>query len=719
MPSYSEDSDSMGDSGYEMLTDSTLMTDEEDDGASSVASLEDDVDSSMVDSTESLASQPEHHDPDPIPSFGGLDEDHLDGSGMTMRDNSGSEEILFIESEEETGDSIPVVHKLNDFTSAEAADIWRHLHLDVAPVPALYSTTRQTMSRELLETDEPFRVLYVGSTAPKDEIQHKLAAALAAAISESAISSGSWDGVKSPRFNIVPISSFGSRSTSPEVELVDSTGLDMTFDVCSAAKASKHEGHPDTLSLWLNGNQNITSVWTEKGAQLENAGWKLPHLTVIYCSDDDNSHRRMTRVYARQFMARHAVPTLVISQKPLFNNTSEVFSLDGRAVHLCIESGEEGKSTVHKRLPIDLSTFLNLNPRQLNRNLGCITGLASPSRIELSSDSLRRSVDSSTALLRDVEKEPRGAKASGLDWIRAKKRDELWKLVLVGWLFACGLAGATFGIAYMKFTNTPESTLPIAQTISSILTPAVTMQSTASLASPAITTSSSQIPGMMSSIMNPSADFKQLVDSKMMPLNSSDRFQIHVIGNNHAIIRPPQKYLSLRKPPALFARVTRGDDIVNAELSKLFDGVYTLSLNEEDAWGVLKVSIWTKDRPIVKEDLEIDFGTPWMKVSRWVKLVEDRRTELQTLIDQAAIDAKDLSQTAGHQAVEIGNAMLSKAKEFSEDVSSGITKLCQDIMALPTKLSRDGEYVTKAQQHAKEIWERKKQDLRRKRNAKV
>ncbi|KAA8900170.1 hypothetical protein FN846DRAFT_150413 [Sphaerosporella brunnea] len=734
MPSYSEDSDGMGDSGYEILTDSTIMTDEEDDGASSVASLEDDdnldTGSSMADSTESLASRQataEHHDPDPIPSFGGLDEDHLDGSGMTLRDrDSGPEEISFVESDEETGDYIPVIHKLNDFTNAEAADLCQQLRLNLAsPQPALYSTVRQTMSRELLETDEPFRVLYVGSTTAKDEIQHKLAAALAAAISESAVSSSSWDGVKSPRFNIVPISSFGSRSTSPEVELIDSTGLDMTFDVCTAAKAAKNDGHSDTLSLWLNGNQNITSVWTDKGAQLESAGWKLPHLAVIYCSDDDNAQRRMTRVYARQFMGRHAVPTLVVSQNPHYHSTSEVlFSLDPRTVHVCIESEEqEGRPAIHKMLPIDLSTFLKLNPRQLNRNIGCITGLASASRIDISSASLRKSrIESSTALLRDVEKEPRGVKASGLNWIREKKRSELWKLILVGWLFACGLAGATFGIAYMKFANTSGSAMPIAQTT----TPEITMQSTASMASSTIPSQPAQISAISVSSMGPSVEFKgQLLDSKLMTLNSSDQFQAHIIGNNNVIIRPPQKYLSLRKPPVMFARVTRGDTVVDSELSKLFDGVYTLNLNKEDAWGVLNVSIWTKNRPIVKEDLEVDFGAPWMKISRWVKLVEERRNKLQTLIDQATNDAKeiasDLSHTAGHQAVEIGTAVSNKAKEFLDNVATGITQFYKDTAVLSMKLipGKDGKYVRKAQSQAKKIWERKKEELRRRKQRKA
>lgn len=97
MPTYSEDGDGiMGESTYEILTDSTLLTDDEDD-ASSVASLDDqseEDDSASVGDAESLAEFPEemgHHDPHPgIPAFGGLDEQPLESSGMTMKsDGSG------------------------------------------------------------------------------------------------------------------------------------------------------------------------------------------------------------------------------------------------------------------------------------------------------------------------------------------------------------------------------------------------------------------------------------------------------------------------------------------------------------------------------------------------------------------------------------------------------------------------------------------------------
>lgn len=743
----------MGDSGYEILTDSIILTDEEDE-ASSVASIDDEDllgtgSGSLVDSIASLLDRAEEvedgHDPDPIPAFGGLDDHHRICSGTTTRNRNGSctpdEEIVFDEPVDFCGDYIAVSQRLTSFSEVERAEIWKSLGKHSTPPPPLYSAVRQCMSRELLQADEPFRVLYIGSLAAKEEIQHKLAGALAAAISESAISSGSWDGVKSPRFNIVPITSFGSRSNTPDVELVNSSGLDMTFDVCNIAKATKNPGQLDTLSLWLNGNQNITSVHSEQGARLKCAGWKLPHLAVIYCSDADNPQCRMARVYARMFMARHSVATLVITQNPAYYNAAEQAPLDPRSIHLSIQSDEREvgdndskRSIVHKTLPVDLSTFLSLNLRQLNRSLGWITGLSynnlnqQVNELQMMRRQSSGGVDSATtsSMQRDVERAPQGwEKFDGngtrsFQWIRDMGTHyEPRKLMLAGWMVFCGIAVGILGITCMKaadYTTDEVSMIPTVATMVSITTPSITLQHTASSSvaslAPVPVSASSPVAAMSLSVA-PQVDFRSQLP---VTFNPSDRFQIDIMGCNHVIVQPPQKYLQLRRPPPLFVQVIRNEDSVDASLSQLADGSYTLNIDEGDAWGVLKVALWTESKPIVKGDIEIDFGTPWMEVSRWMRVVEQRRAQLQQLLNQAAINAKetaiDFTQSAGHQVTEIGSIVLAKAKGYSGDVPNGLVKLHQDAMSMTNKLKRasvenSGKYVQKAQNQAKTIWERR------------
>ncbi|KAG0123614.1 hypothetical protein HOY82DRAFT_220325 [Tuber indicum] len=744
MPAHSEDGGSspLEESTYELLSMSTEISDDEDD-ASSITSFRDNIseDNMSIEDSESLAEFQDdspHSDPSPgIPAFGGLDEQHLDKSRMTLKDERfGSEQVVFEEPEDFAGEQISVSSRVIEFNEADSMDISQHLRVDDPPPAKLFATVRQTMSKHQLVMEEPFRILYVGATSAKDEITTKLGGALAVPVTESTSSSCSWESSKGSRFNVIPVSSFGARSSSPEVELVESFGVEMAVDVCTAARSSKRENRPETLSLWLNGNQSVSSSYGDSGPQLESPGWKLPHLAVVFSSEDDNTQRRMTRVYARAFMARHSVPTLVISQDPLYHKLTENYTLDTRSVHMCLESQSDSKygHLVHKRLPIDLNTFLNLDVRQMNRNLACVTGISPKSDREnapIPVGGLRTSVSSITStntLLRDVEKAPHQPTlnaSSSLYWVRDQKREDLWKVFLVGWIFVCGLAGATFAIACMKFKSpmaTDEALAPAVKSVTQMTTSASTVMSPTAVS---VITSLSATVQHSSSIAttspcSPKNDISSLVfDPNSLTLSQSGQFTVHVIGDNHLIIRPPQKYLLLRKPPTLFVEVTRGGDEISSELSKPLEGVYTLELDSEQAWGLVKISISTRSAPLISETLEVDFGSPWLKLSGWLKAVEQKKAEIQVIVEQTIIEAEkianDLTDIAGKQAMEAKEAIVAKAKE----ITNGASKLYQGTKSITLKhylpsVSKS-EYVQKAQKQAKIVWGKETEKLSAKR----
>lgn len=742
MPTHSDDGDSiLGESAYEILTESTLLSDDDDD-ASSINSLGDgsSEDNVSIGDAESLAEfqdDPPHTDPHPgIPAFGGLDEQPLDESGMTLTDERvGLEQVVFEEPEDFVGEQISVTSRVLEFNEVETLEISQHLRVDESPPTKLFATVRQTMSKHQLVMEETFRVLYIGAPTAKDDIITKLGGALAVPVTESTSSSCSWESSKGSRFNVIPVSSFGARSSSPEVELVESFGVEMTVDVCTVARASKRENRQDTLSLWLNGNQSVSSFYGDSGPQLENHGWKLPHLAVVFCSEEDNTQRRMTRVYARSFMTRHSIPTLVISQSPLYYKPTENYTLDTRSVHMCLESQSESKygHLVHKRLPVDLSTFLSLDVRQMNRNLACITGIPSSSDREIAPIPVGgiRTSPSIVNTMQDVEKAPQRpslASANSLDWVREHKREDLWKAFIFGWIFVCGLAGATFAIACMKFSRAsmaaedPFVPLKVESITELTTTPSVLPHSAISV----VTSISSSVSNSLSitTSCGPKMDIPSLIfEPRPLVLNQSEHFTVHVIGDNHVIIRPPQKYLLLRKPPSLFVEVTRGEEIVDSILSKPFEGVYTLELNSDEAWGPLKISISTKSRPLINETLEVDFGSPWLKLSGWMKVAEQKKAGIQSLIEQAKVDASqiasEISSVAGKQAVEAKDAMLAKAKEITSEVSrlyegAKYPDMKRYLLSMRKSVGesvRKSEYVRKAQRQAKVLWEEKAKEL--------
>ena len=188
-----------------------------------------------------------------------------------------------------------------------------------------------------------------------------------------------------------------------------------------------------------------------------------------------------------------------------------------------------------------------------------------------------------------------------------------------------------------------------------------------------------------------------------------------MLGNNHVVIRPPQKYFLQRRPPALFVQLMRGPEEIKGSLSKMFDGVYTLEIADEDAWGLMQVLVWTKSRPVVRETIEVDFGPSWMRMSRWMKVVEDRRAGLQVLIEQARIEAVEIASELAGTATQQAAEFASELADMAGQVSSGISKLVSTAGRIASDRQKDAEvYVKKAQGRAKSIWEGRGSTGRRK-----
>ncbi|KAI9779748.1 MAG: hypothetical protein M1839_007246 [Geoglossum umbratile] len=772
-----DNASSLGDSAYEILTDSAVLTSDDedrDDNTDSVASLDehgtDDV-ASLADteasgetaSTSSRSdSRPEIHG---IPEFSGLDREthyqEASASGATLRgeERSSTPPIEF-EEPAFLGEQVSVTHTVCNFSEQQTAEILKRVRI-ADPPTRLAATVRQTMAKQGLAIDEPFRVLYVGNPMAKGEIISKIGASLAVPMAQTSHR-------RSSRFNVVPISSFGG-SNSPEVELIDSFGLELVVDECTQAKTTKVDGRPDTLTLNLNNSFWYRSRCDDSGFHLESPTyWKLPHLAVFFCSDDDSISVRQTRLYARSFMARHAVPSIFISQNPLYGRPGENYALDTRSVHMCLESRSATLlgSLVLKRLPIDLSTFLNIDARQMNRNLACLTGLHAgrdasqlPSCEQISSPQSVVSKDTKTSPY------PYGI-AQGLDFLREHRNRGFWATALVASFFALALATVTFSsssygsgqLYWRSRSRGPESFIQVVSTPASSATVATSATAPSAVLPPqphdtgAVPSPETDRP-MSNGVASPSLDFVGILfNQPLTAVNDSDKFKLHIIGDSHMILRPPRRFGLLKKPPKIFVRVTRNDRVVDVRLSKLFEGAYTLKLEREDAYGTMNVSVWTKSKPSMEQVFELDFGSPWLKIwglrkaaralsEELQKDVKYAQDSLQAAVGQAAVDARNAmgraSQGARKGAAKTQELVISTAKQISEKVSKQGRIASEELAVHASELSntickqakglyqatrnlpslRVSESLRKAQFQAQSIWTRDSDEREAKKTA--
>lgn len=627
--SCDDTSSSLGDSTYEFIDDkSTVVSDDEEQGSSAVFS----TDGRYVepqsnhglpcrDSISEQGSQSSYAEPSNICfdldsslatiSTSNYVETDKNGHGTRStgcqdtfehRKQEGEQAIVLTESTinpagptvEAEGSCITRV-----WSADEIPDVSRQLPQSPPPTQVAV-TVKQTMVSHGLVLDQPYKVLYIGDNSARDQVIQKIGSALAATLeSEKA---------RPSRFNIVPISSFGD-STSPEVVLIDSTGLELSVEECHSASFVKLEGGNDTISMILSDRTLVESFWSASKFTVTDH-WELPDIAIFYLSENDNISSKQTRRFARSFMSRHFVPCIFISQTPCWNYSSqEIIALDPKTPHLCLQAvgSEVTKSETIRRMPIDLQSFLSLDCRQVNRNLACLatiyrTGYSKPESIDPSRSPMTRPERNSKDNYRAAEK---------ISPVEKILRSGL--LLLLGFLL--------YQLAISNVFNAPQTYRQNTKDAAAV--PTITLTRPTSVLLVSTKTDLTKSPVLTSSPRNqyltPRSGSAQanteivsfLQDGQGLLPNNSDKFKISVLGDSHILLRPPQWFIRSRKAPKLSFCVSRGTHALKHQVSTPFDGVFTIEIPRDDAYGLLNVSIWTTAKPKIEVSFEVDFGSSW------------------------------------------------------------------------------------------------------------
>ena len=454
----------------------------------------------------------------------------------------------------------------------------------------IIGTIRQQMSREPLKPTTPYKVLYVGPDKVKHPIIQKISAVLAYSLNKVSGTAAS----SSSRYSIVPISAFESGS-EPEVVLVNHMGLEICIEECTPAYSVREESGNDA--------------------------YRLPNLAIIFVPENEEVEAKQRRILARSFTGQHNIPTIVLSEFG-WKRPTQAMTLDHRTPHFCIEyDGLADQPRILKRLPIDLSSFLNIEATEMSRNLACISGT-------------NGTIQSDEGRTRKLEAEVQDAKVNiggkykdCLKTIRQRTPPAIWSISRLSVTLILGLLVSTAilhlfnqKLALLSKKDTPDpvvlSTLrPSASSISTRNSFPTTVQSPSreemsETGQPFLTKSLSAL--------HTNTDLASfLLESHTLAPNTSDKFKLHVIGDCHVVLRPPHWFTALKRAPKLLFNIHRGTQSVDYQFSTLFDGVYALKLAKEDAYGPLNVTVWTVKKPRFNETFQVDFGSPWLNVAGW------------------------------------------------------------------------------------------------------
>jgi hypothetical protein len=651
----------LGESSYDLIQNSRdLLQDEDDldDNAGSLASVDELESLTGTDFSINTTSGDSDAESAGIPAFAGLDRGHgsqgdiASSSATTAQALDNTSRSIELDEVDMIGtEHVTVSRTIRHFNETEAAAILKQLEIKRSPTH-LITTLKETLAKSRLDIDGSFHVLYVGDSSAKDDIISQVGSALAAPLVGA---NPSQIHLRSSRFSVIPISDFGSRQI-PTIELVDSFGVELVVDHCTTARTTKTKDSADLLHLQLNDSVWISSKYDSSRFYVESyADWRLPHVAILFWGEGDNNDAKKTLRYTRAFLARHEIPCINISQNGSFERQNDEFcSPDPHSIHMCLEvrttAGHENR--ILKRFPVELSTFLSLDSRQMNRNLAFLTG-QKPERKGLNSMN-KKNVDNSTqASLYD----------DAIQWLpNFKRRQAVWQQSIPSFaLFLIFVSSVIYLLASTDIGRSPRqldmptsSSMPTSCISSTSRDQKSFVQSSTveplSISSP-IKTESQIVLAETRALAGPIADLASLLSDPMATsLNKSDRFELHVIGDCHMILKPSCHFGKLRRPPPLFVKATRNGSSIPVNFTKLFDGVYALHLNPEDAHSVVDIYVWTESRPVVKESFELDFGTPWLKIASWRRTASMLSTQLQKDLSLAT---DSLSTALGHVSTDV------------------------------------------------------------------
>ncbi|KAL3423816.1 hypothetical protein PVAG01_05563 [Phlyctema vagabunda] len=586
-----------------------------------------------------------------IPTYAGLDQPTdtptLGRSSAVLLEDFDKPLAQSIEFEEPFvlgAENVSVKHTVEDFNEDETADIARATNMQNPP-KRMVLTIQQTMAQEGLLTKEPFRILYVGSESAKDDILHKIGSSVMALVDRGPRSLR--QSAPSQLYSVVQISAFGSEQ-GPDVHLMPSSRYQIKPESCVAAETQPYEdapGRPEMIKLSVQDiNDDISyyhSVLDGDDFIIE-PNWELPHVAVFYCADGDDIEAKLTRTITRKFLNRHNVPSIVVSHKKL-HDRSHCMALDQHSIHMCLESRDtNGRGNIiHQRLPIDLESFLNIDARQMNRNLAFITGLHESVEASTVSTVVGKAesplADSQTTEKAFEDNALRSLSSHGL--VRTLSKAFLPVSLLLMAVFVGILTGVpTYrpgSKPAISINSIPMPIYPISVESSALSNgvPQITDISTSvevKTATRTITITEAKASGPNSLSVLPSMDLGKLTSSISSIQRPTKKITIcgaEILGDREVLIRiPSDTKLSWLTKEAMSVNLSRANLTVDFERIYISDDGLVLSLAKNEAYGVLNISIITTKKPIVNETFQVDFGTnmyqnmqiTWNRFSRMI-----------------------------------------------------------------------------------------------------
>lgn len=153
-------------------------------------------------------------------------------------------------------------------------------------------------------------------------------------------------------------------------------------------------------------------------------------------------------------------------------------------------------------------------------------------------------------------------------------------------------------------------------------------------------------------------------------LFKEDGFTAQVMGDSHVLITAPKHFRNLKKsaiPEVAIgvmrrATPTQKTQIIYAPVT-VHDGVYVVSVDREQAYGMLTVIVTTKTKQRIEQSFQLDFGSPWLKLSRYSAMTNRLTKAAYEELQSASSAVADATAQSSERLAKFGKEALEASRE--------------------------------------------------------
>ncbi|KAJ4351162.1 uncharacterized protein N0V89_006501 [Didymosphaeria variabile] len=481
---------------------------------------------------------------------------------------------------------------------------------------------------------------------------------------------------------------------------------------CTGVEVQPKIGTPKCTIFKLDGNGGAELVINHGRKQ---DTW--PDL-AIFCYPQSSSVRLAEPDYleARLACRTSGIPILDVTDHRRFNEEQPGFKShhDPMRLRVCVEGKHDSEFRQVDWLPVDVYTFMHLEPSDLNRHLAAISPCARsprPSSHYCSSDAWNL-----TGVVPSFIQQGFKSLLSIDDPLKVALKTGLVMFALIGWVFFA-YRGASF--LQLKYGGTtPAVVQPLTNSLSH------TPISAALATTPQVVASTTSTPSVKDKIdeffakqrqtaqletvkavedlrklaeqehLKAAAKLREKLEKKKAEMRRREEtaktakiggFQIYTSGDQRFILRPSRGFTGRSRKPQLQIQVSRDSKNVPIRYERTIDGVYVVDLEQRYPVGSFNVSIVTHSKPLLQQSFNIKMGRSKSRVEQWLSDLQRERATVQHVFHDVSSNILQQLHTVSARIADETQAwkdkvwrsereLVDRVREASREVDRHLTK---------------------------------------------